>query len=254
MRRLLAVVIAAAAMLAGGPATAQRLVASTSDPEVSIDSTFTGEKITLFGAIEPRRDEAEVPPGTYNIVIAISGPAADRVTRLKEQVLGIWFNRKQVRFTKFPTFFWMISSAPLAQIADAETLAAERLTFDGQTRLAAGDGEPMAEEFGAELIRLMQERGLFGIEERGVQFLSSRFYTARIDLPAFVPNGNFLARTLLFRDGEVVAARSDGFTVRTAGIERFIADAARNQSLLYGLVCVLLALGTGWLGGVAFRR
>jgi uncharacterized protein (TIGR02186 family) len=254
MRRVLSAAIAAAVLLWAAPAGAQRLVASTSDPEVSIDSTFAGEKITLFGAIEPKRDETEIPAGTYDIVIAISGPAADRVARLKEQMLGVWLNREQVLFKGFPTFFWVISSAPLDQIAAAETLAAQMLTFDAQTRRAAGDGEPMAEEFGAELIRLMRSRGLFGVEERGVQFLSDRFYTARIDLPAFVPNGNFLARTLLFRDGEVVAARSDGFTVRTAGIERFVADAARDQSFVYGLVCVLLALGTGWLGGVAFRR
>ena len=29
---------------------------------------------------------------------------------------------------------------------------------------------------------------------------------------------------------------------------------ARNQSLLYGLICVALALIVGWLGGVVFRR
>ncbi len=29
---------------------------------------------------------------------------------------------------------------------------------------------------------------------------------------------------------------------------------ARSQSLLYGLICVVLALTIGWLGGVIFRR
>ena len=29
---------------------------------------------------------------------------------------------------------------------------------------------------------------------------------------------------------------------------------ARNQSLVYGLLCAALALFVGWLGGVIFRR
>lgn len=252
MRTLAALALTVLA-LAAEPAAAQRLVASTSDPEVSVDSTFSGDTITLFGAIEPDLDGTPPPPGAYDIVITVQGPLADRVARRKEPTLGVWLNRQQVLFEKFPTFYWIVASAPPDQIADAETLESEGLTFESQTRQSGGD-DSLAREFGAELVRLMQARGLFGEADRGVQFLSSRFYSARIDLPAFVPNGNFLARTLLFRDGEIVARRSDRFTVRTAGIERFVVDAARNQSLLYGLVCVLLALGTGWLGGFAFRR
>ena len=38
------------------------------------------------------------------------------------------------------------------------------------------------------------------------------------------------------------------------GFENFVFVASRQQPLLYGLVCVVLALGTGWLAGVVFRR
>lgn len=236
------------------PALGQRLVASTSDPEVSIDSTFAGEKITLFGAIEPEIGQTEAPSGTYDIVIAIEGPSADRLARLKEQTFGIWLNLDQVVFRNFPSFYWIVASAPLDQITDSGTIVEERLSFQAQSILAMGAEDPTIAMFGGELVRLMQTRGLFGVDERAVMFMSDRFYTARVDLPAFVPNGSYTARTLLFRNGEIVARRADSFSVRTAGIERFVADAARNQSLAYGLVCVGLALSTGWLGGLVFRR
>jgi len=42
--------------------------------------------------------------------------------------------------------------------------------------------------------------------------------------------------------------------VRTVGFERFVANSAKEYSLLYGLVCVILAVFTGWLSGVVFRR
>jgi hypothetical protein len=38
------------------------------------------------------------------------------------------------------------------------------------------------------------------------------------------------------------------------GFERFLYNAAVGQPFLYGLVCVILAIFTGWLGGVVFRR
>ena len=37
-------------------------------------------------------------------------------------------------------------------------------------------------------------------------------------------------------------------------VERFLELAATQQPALYGIACVLLAIGTGWLGGVVFRR
>jgi hypothetical protein len=42
--------------------------------------------------------------------------------------------------------------------------------------------------------------------------------------------------------------------VRKSGFENFVYVMSRQQPLLYGIACVLLALGTGWLAGVVFRR
>jgi hypothetical protein len=69
-----------------------------------------------------------------------------------------------------------------------------------------------------------------------------------------VANGPFLVNTLVLKDGEVVAERSEGFSVRKSGFENFVFVMSRQQPLLYGIVCVILALGTGWLAGVVFRR
>ncbi|MDP3315795.1 MAG: TIGR02186 family protein, partial [Devosia sp.] len=60
--------------------------------------------------------------------------------------------------------------------------------------------------------------------------------------------------TYLFKDGEIIARKTNGFSVRKIGFESFLGLASRQQPLLYGLVCVVLAVFTGWLGGVVFRR
>jgi hypothetical protein len=38
------------------------------------------------------------------------------------------------------------------------------------------------------------------------------------------------------------------------GFEQFIANSAHNHGWLYGLATALMALMTGWLGSVVFRR
>ena len=58
----------------------------------------------------------------------------------------------------------------------------------------------------------------------------------------------------MFKDGEIIARKSEGFSVRKIGFERFLALSAIQYPLLYGIVCVILALFTGWLGGVIFKR
>ena len=100
----------------------------------------------------------------------------------------------------------------------------------------------------------MSEQGLFGIQENGVNFLSSNFYSARLTLPSNAPPGPYIALTYVFKNGEIIARKSEGFSVRKIGFERFLALSAIQYPLLYGIVCVILALFTGWLGGVIFKR
>jgi hypothetical protein len=58
----------------------------------------------------------------------------------------------------------------------------------------------------------------------------------------------------VFKNKQLVADRSEGFVVRKSGFENYVFVASKQQPLLYGIVCVLLALGTGWLAGVVFKR
>lgn len=237
------------------PALGERLVSSVSRPEVSITSSFQGETLTFFGNVEPEAGAA-VPfvEGPYHIVIVVTGPLQDRVARRKSNVFGIWLNTRQVEFEAFPSYFHVLSDIALESITDAVTLAQLQIMPEQQARQAARAGWWDSLVFGEELVRLMNEDGHFGINPQGVLFRSDTFYSAQIALPSDVPPGPYLAHTYLFKDGVVVTERSEGFSVRKSGFERFLGLAAVQQPLLYGICAVVLALFTGWLGGVVFRR
>lgn len=249
--RLIAIMLALA--LASGAAQAQSLIFGTSDPTISIHSNFSGETITLFGNVEPSVDGTP-PQGSYDVIFVIRGPVAERVVRRKERQFGIMLNADHALFTGLPSFYRVVSSRPLGSILGPEIIAERHLTAMAQAELARSASTGNVALFEQELVRLMGNANLFRTDERGVAFLSPTFFTARIVLPANVPNGIFLAQALLVQNGEVVAQGAQRFFVQKSGFERFLGEAAIEQPLLYGLACVVLALLTGWLGGVLFRR
>jgi len=250
-----AVLLGAMLLLAVGPgvARAEDLVSTVSSPNIAITSSFDGVDLSLFGNVEP--DEgSKSTAGPFDVIIVITGPSVDRVARLKTNQFGLWVNTYQVEFNPFPTYFQVLASNPLAKITDKATLEAQHILPDAQTRLAAKPGQIGVERFGTELVRLMTARGLFAIREQGVKFLSPTAYVAQLTLPGDISNGLFIAQTYLFKDGRLLATRGDSFAVNKTGFERALFTSAHDAPLLYGLTGVVLALATGWLGGVIFKR
>lgn len=249
-----ALLLAIVLMLIALPAQAERLVSSVSRPDVQITSSFDGETLTLFGNIEPEAGATEPVRGPYHIVIVVTGPLQDRVARRKSNFFGIWLNSDQVLFKDFPSYFHVLSDTKLTGITDQATLADLMISPARQAQVAAQGDWYAALYFSQEIVRLMDEQGRFAVNEQGVLFRSDTFYSAQVTLQSDVPPGPYLAHTYLFRDGQLIAERSEGFSVRKSGFERFLGLAAVEQPLLYGLCAVVLALFTGWLGGVVFRR
>jgi uncharacterized protein (TIGR02186 family) len=255
MRLVLLLLAGLMALVATAPVRAERLVSQLSTDLIEITSSYDGERITFFGSIEPDAG-AEVPfvTGTFNIVIVVTGPLTDRVARQKTRQFGVWLNTDQVVFDEFPSFFHVLASDQLLDITNPTTLAVEDILPEAQPDVQTEAGWWKSSVFGRELVRLMTEKGFFGLHENAVQFLSDTAYTARLVLPSDAPPGPYLATTYAFKNGEIVAQRAEGFAVRKTGFERFLAISATQQPFFYGMICVTLALFTGWLGGVIFKR
>lgn len=253
MMRIVLFVLALA--LLALPANAARLLSGISNENVQITSSFDGERLTFYGSIVPDAgsDESSVE-GPFNVVIVVLGPAQDRVARERTNNFGVWLNTDQVAFSKFPAYFHVLSSRRLLDIADIALLNANAILPEAYALAPNPAGFMKTLQFGRELIRLMSEEGLFGVQENGVQFMSDNFYSAQLILPSNAPPGPYVAQTYVFKDGAVIARKSEGFSVRKIGFERFLAQSATQSPLLYGLACVALALFTGWLGGVLFKR
>jgi uncharacterized protein (TIGR02186 family) len=52
----------------------------------------------------------------------------------------------------------------------------------------------------------------------------------------------------------MLARTNSAFEVVKVGFEQFVATAARDYGLLYGMTTVMMAVFTGWFASVVFRR
>jgi uncharacterized protein (TIGR02186 family) len=250
-----AVLLALLALLALAlPAQAARLISNLSNDTIEITSSFDGETLTFFGTIAPDAGSAEPVSGPFQVVIVVLGPRQDRVAREKTNNFGIWLNTEQVAFSRFPSYFHVLSSDRLLNVTDIATLNDNLILPESHALAPNPAGFMKTLNFGRELIRLMSQEGLFGVQESGVQFLSDTFYSAQLTLPSNAPPGPYIAQTYVFKDGVLITRKSEGFAVRKIDFERFLALSSTQYPFLYGLACVLLALFTGWLGGVIFKR
>ena len=256
--RLAAVLLAGLLALAGAtPARAERLIISLSNHRVMVTSNYTGLDLVLFGSVE--RDQATVPRRSgYDVVVTVTGPRDTERTRRKGRVLGIWVNVDARTFVNVPSYLAVLSSKPTEAIAGADTLRRLQVGFDDillPQRIGSDIADVVKEDpFRQAFLRLKQEHGLYIERENAVTFLTPTLFRADVPMPPNVPFGIYEVDVKLFADGAMVAQSSSALEVIKVGFEQFVADAARNYSLLYGLTTAMLALLTGWFASVVFRR
>jgi uncharacterized protein (TIGR02186 family) len=250
-RRLLSAVIALGA-IAATPAAAERLVTSLSTHQVLISSNFTGTELVLFGSIE--RDAATVPRrGGYDIVVTVIGPREGMVTRRKSRVLGIWTNTESYTFDRAPAYLAVLSNRPLDAIAPPDQLRRLEIGLSN-TPLTDKDSKQPPEAFKDALIQLRMQRGFYREESSAVTFLTPNLFRASIAIPAESELGNYEVDVKLFADSTNIARANSALEIVKVGLEQFVANAARDHALLYGLAIVLMAVMTGWFASIVFRR
>ncbi|MBI3702614.1 MAG: TIGR02186 family protein [Rhizobiales bacterium] len=251
--------ILAIVLLTGGawPAAAERLVVSLSNHRVSVTSSFTGEDLVLFGTIEPDQPRTALRP-PYNLVITVTGPPETMRTRRKERVLGIWVNMDSREFVRVPSYLSVLSNRPVGEIAAPEVLRRLQIGLDNfllPQRIGPDIADTVRDDpFRVAFLQLETQHGLYRQSSTAVTYLTPTVFRAAIPLPANVPTGNYAIDVKLFADGALVARTNTALEVIKAGFEQYVADAARDHGLLYGLLTALMALLTGWFASVVFRK
>jgi len=227
------------------------LVPEISQHEIQVRQGFTGADLLLFGAI--LTPEGTRAAANYDVVVVLKGPVRSIVLREKQKVAGVWINAESAEFRSAPSFFAVAASRPVEKIVDDKTAAIYELGLEWVQLSPIGVIEPKEQHrFAAGLVDLMRRQELYQENGSAVKISGGVLYQARISLPSSVQTGTYTAETFAIQQGKVIASASSKVEVTKQGFERFVADAAERNSLLYGLFTVLVSVGMGWMAGRLF--
>jgi len=253
IRSLLAALsLSLAAITLPAAAGEEEVVLGLSQDRVAITATFDGSEILIFGAV---KRETPIPKGDpLQVIVAVSGPSSPVTVRRKEKRLGIWVNTDSVLVDSAPSFYAIATSAPFDEvITDTEDLR-YRVSIERAIRsVGAAMHIRGAQEFAEAVVRIRENRNLYSLRENTVAVDQQTLFRTAIDMPADLTEGQYKARILLTRSGEVVSHFETAIDVRKVGLERFLYALSREQPFVYGLMSLAIAIAAGWSASAAFR-
>jgi len=234
-----------------GPAAAEELVSALSDEEIEIRSDFVGSRIVVFGAITKQGGISQDP--NYEVAVVIEGPRSDVIARKKDRRLGIWLNSESRRFYNVPSYYSVHLSENYSAAASERQLQQFRLGLHNLNFYrSVYNSKDIA--FADALIELRREQGMFAELPDAVGFLAPNVFRTTFHLPSVIPVGTYRVSVYLFRDEVLVGAQVQNLKIAKGGFSDQIAKFADSQGLAYGLAVLVIAIATGWLAGVIFRR
>lgn len=232
---------------------AEDVVADLSQNRVSINTSFDGSEILVFGAVKRSRP---VPIGTppLEVIITVSGPSEPVTVRKKDRRMGIWVNTDSVEIDAAPSFYAVATSGPLTEVLTQTEDQRHRVSVVQAIRsVGAPDQISDAQSFTEALMRIRANNELYVTAEGSVELVQETLFNAEVRLPANLVEGAYETRIFLTRGGEVTALYTDVIEVSKVGLERFIYTLAHEQPLVYGLMSIFIAIAAGWGASAIFR-
>lgn len=225
----------------GAKAQAQEnLTVDLASDHVDITTGFNGSNLILFGVKDMKGD----------IAIVLRGPERDMTVRKKNRFLGLWLNTEYMRFEDVPVFYdFALGKKTVTNREERAFLRENGIGLDAlvfEPEGAVPDRERIR-HFQEALVRNKQAQNLFPAQPKDITFLNNNFFKTTIYLPSNVPAGDYVIQTVLYRNNKVLDIAETKLRVAPVGLNAQVYDFAVNHSLVYGLICVCIALLAGWL-------
>lgn len=223
---------------------ASPIISGISSNEINIDHKFNGTQILLFGA----KGDAG------NIVITVRGPKKDFVVTKKQKLLGVWYNGQRVTFKDSYSFYSLFSTFNKDEqeeelLSDLE-LGGNNLKF----KHPSDKVEKKINDFEVHFIELLEKQRLYSTSPKKIDFLDETLFKVILNFPKNISRGIYTVEIYLIQEGSLLSFQAIPIYVNQVGFSAQILDFANQESFLYGLAAVLIALVIGWLANYLFAR
>jgi hypothetical protein len=216
------------------------------EPEVmNIGTFFAGGRVTISG---------QVPEG-QDVVVQITGPAAEGRFDVKGRVGPFWLTRGKAELDGAPNMYVLLlpSGQDWLQQVAALGFGLEML----KKKISVSSSELPADELYDMFFKLKKSEGLYVEKDNAVAYGSAekgfRKFTATYDFPRATAAGKYTIEAVFVSQGAKGLRQSYDFIIDEVGFNRLIDELASQRRLTYGILAVVIALLTGAAMGYLFK-
>ena len=224
------------------------LIIDSSTSEVQVSSSFIGTDVMVFGTANDKDD----------IIVVITGPTETAIVRKKGRVSGIWINKEKLEFREIPGFYAIASTRPLSEITETDELKKQKIGIHNVITTASLNSKDenikTFKSFKDALVRRQQTKGLYLDMPLTIDVVSKRLFKTTFHFPNNMTTGIYTVKVFSFQKKRLVSMVSKTISVEKIGIGADVFKFAKEQSALYGLLAILIAVLSGWIASVIFRK
>jgi len=224
------------------------LIIDSSTNEVKVSSSFIGTDVMVFGTANDKDD----------IIVVITGPTETAIVRKKGRVSGIWINKEKLEFREIPGFYAIASTRPLSEITETDELKRQKIGIHNVITTASLNSKDKNiktfKSFKDALVRGQKTKGLYLDMPLTIDVVSKRLFKTTFHFPNNMTTGIYTVKVFAFQKKRLVSMVSKTISVEKIGIGADVFKFAKEQSALYGLLAILIAVLSGWIASVIFRK
>lgn len=212
------------------------LTINLAEDHVDITTGFDGAHLVLFGTKEAQGE----------LTIVLRGPKKDAIVRQKNNLFGVWMNTESITFPDVPSYY---DYAVEEELDDRNGALLQEMKVGLDPSFFAYEGKESAEDvdhFRQALLRNKQEQKFYPLEAKAIQLLNENLFKVEFYLPASVPKGDYVVHAYLMRSGKLLNEKQVSLHVKQVGLSSKVNKFAYGHSFAYGILCVMLALLSGW--------
>jgi uncharacterized protein (TIGR02186 family) len=232
-------------LLFSGSVLARPIISDLSQKEILVDAGFSGTKLFLFGN---KNSYGEV-------VVVVKGPKQNYVVRKKENIGGVWLNRKQMKFENVHGFYGLFSSIKETDLERYPMLS--NLNIGVKNLPLSYTGKAYIDDildFRKAILDDKDKDVLYYQNYDAIDFIGDSLFKVNLNFPKKIPHGIYNAEVYLVTENELLGVQSIPIEVKKVGIESFIHNFAHESPFLYGVMGVLAAIFMGWFASLVFWK
>ncbi len=215
-------------------------------PYLEIGAFFSGREVKLSGSVLSEQD----------IIFEIKGPEEKSMFNIKGRIGPFWVNRRRIQLQHAPSLYKLLlpGGRKWSRLLYSLGVGLEKLKCELMIRPDNISRDMVFERF----FQLKRSEQLYGELEGAIHYSRPREGKKHFETECYFPSstvpGKYRIVAMLVDNGKIEETSVHSFVVEQMGLIRGLQELAYHRGLIYGILCVVIALFVGAIIGLFFKR